>query len=410
MTQEKAANVVDLGATRAALAKDSTVGVFLADARRGRGLSLADISVATKIKIDQLHAIEENDAGRLPATPYAVGFVKVYAAYLGLDAEELAAQFKKEIGADRSDDEEVLAKSAIAADDSPAVPIGPLLGIAGILIFVVWVAFQVIGTSGPRDANSTASQVQGGVRLGTTPAPAPQPRVRTPSSLDTLATDPEIPPSTIIEEQSIPAVEAPVIESSVGADAANNVVEAVETESFVEDAPPVVETEIADEPMPVAQTEILRADELNTRQSQALGVLASSEETIGIPEISTIDTNSAALFEIPNPADAQQNIAEPNATPAPQREPIVVAARLTRSPSPLYPSRCARNASSRESVTVMFDVTATGRTVNARVIDTTNSCFDTAAMNAIDRWRFEPRTVGGAAQAETGRQATLRFE
>ncbi|MBT8473222.1 MAG: TonB family protein [Marinicaulis sp.] len=407
MTQEKAANVVDLGATRAALAKDSTVGIFLADARRGRGLTLSDISVATKIKIDQLHAIEESDADRLPATPYAVGFVKVYAGYLGLDSDALAAQFKKEIGANRPDDQEIAAKSTMATDDGPAIPIGPLLGIAGILIFVVWVAFQVIGTSGTRDADRTATETQGGVRLGTVSAPAPQPRVRTAAPADAAATDSESQPSAIVEEQATPEAGAPVSDEVIENSAAIDPAAAAEAPPPVEETPPVVETEIVDEPTPVAQPEILRTDDLNARQTEELAASASSEDAIAGQ---ATESNSAALFEIPNPGNSEQTSVVPVTAPDAQPELVVVAARLTRSPSPRYPSRCARNANSRESVTVMFDVTASGRTANARVIDSTNSCFDTEAVNAINRWRFQPRTIGGSARPETGRQATLRFE
>ena len=74
-------------------------GEFLAGARQAAGLSLRWSAPGTKVKIAHLEAIEQTRPDRLPATPYAVGFVKVYARFLDLNAEAVAAQFKEDIGA-----------------------------------------------------------------------------------------------------------------------------------------------------------------------------------------------------------------------------------------------------------------------------------------------------------------------
>jgi len=90
-------------------------------------------------------------------------------------------------------------------------------------------------------------------------------------------------------------------------------------------------------------------------------------------------------------------------------EPVIVEAMLLRSIAPQYPNRCARNAAELERVTVLFDVTVQGRPANLRVADTSNSCFDSAAISTLRRWRFDPKTVDGAARADLGKRATLNF-
>ena len=68
-------------------------------ARCAAGLDIASVSEEIKVKPQHLEAIEANAPSRLPPVPYAVGFVKVYAQFLGLDSEAVVSQFKKDIGA-----------------------------------------------------------------------------------------------------------------------------------------------------------------------------------------------------------------------------------------------------------------------------------------------------------------------
>jgi cytoskeleton protein RodZ len=79
-----------------------TVGQDLRAARMRRGDDLAAVSRALKIRKDHLEAIEEDRLEGLPGRTYAVGFVRSYADYLGLDAVQAVERFKGEI-AGRSD-------------------------------------------------------------------------------------------------------------------------------------------------------------------------------------------------------------------------------------------------------------------------------------------------------------------
>lgn len=81
---------------------------------------------------------------------------------------------------------------------------------------------------------------------------------------------------------------------------------------------------------------------------------------------------------------------------------------LVRIP-PQYPSQCQRTARAIETVVVEFDVTPEGAVINARVLDSTNSCFNRAAMRAVERWRYAPRVVDGNAQPRFGVRTAIDF-
>ena len=74
-----------------------TVGQDLRAARLRRGDDLASVSRALKIRKDHLEALEEDRLDALPGRTYAVGFVRAYADYLGLDAVQMVERFKDEI-------------------------------------------------------------------------------------------------------------------------------------------------------------------------------------------------------------------------------------------------------------------------------------------------------------------------
>src|SRR5580658_1379435 len=74
-----------------------TVGQDLRAARLRRGDDLATVSRTLKIRKDHLEALEEDRLEALPGRTYAVGFVRSYADYLGLDPVQCVERFKGEI-------------------------------------------------------------------------------------------------------------------------------------------------------------------------------------------------------------------------------------------------------------------------------------------------------------------------
>jgi cytoskeletal protein RodZ len=67
-------------------------------AREALGVSIDDAERITKIRRRYLEAIEAGDFMRLPDGPPSRGFIKNYASYLGLDAEQALTDFEAEVG------------------------------------------------------------------------------------------------------------------------------------------------------------------------------------------------------------------------------------------------------------------------------------------------------------------------
>lgn len=73
-----------------------TISEMLQDTRIEKGLTLESIVKATKIKKAYLIAIEHGRYNDLPSESYALGFVKNYASFLGIDKNKAAAMFRRE--------------------------------------------------------------------------------------------------------------------------------------------------------------------------------------------------------------------------------------------------------------------------------------------------------------------------
>jgi len=63
-------------------------GEYLKGVRQNRGLSLEDISMAIKISVSELKALEEEDSIRLPKGKNIPHLLKLYARFLGLNSSE----------------------------------------------------------------------------------------------------------------------------------------------------------------------------------------------------------------------------------------------------------------------------------------------------------------------------------
>ena len=74
-----------------------SVSQILQRAREDYGQDLRSVSDSLRIRYIYLLAIEEGRFNDLPGATYAVGFVRTYADYLGLDSEEIVRRFKAEV-------------------------------------------------------------------------------------------------------------------------------------------------------------------------------------------------------------------------------------------------------------------------------------------------------------------------
>ena len=75
---------------------DWTVSRILRVAREQAGYSIDDVARVLRIRAGQIHAIEDGRFDELPATVYAIGFVRSYSELLDLDGDEVVRRFKDE--------------------------------------------------------------------------------------------------------------------------------------------------------------------------------------------------------------------------------------------------------------------------------------------------------------------------
>ncbi len=92
------------------------IGQILREARNRRKVDLSAVEAATRIRVRFLRALENEEWDVLPEGVYTRGFIRTYAAYLGLDGERLAEDFRREVeGAGRGGPSVELAPVAASA-------------------------------------------------------------------------------------------------------------------------------------------------------------------------------------------------------------------------------------------------------------------------------------------------------
>ena len=116
---------------------DLSVGEILRRARVHYNLTLEQVEGAIRVRAIQLDAIEQMDIERLPGRVYAIGFVRTYAEYLGLDGNRMVHLFKTQsIGHQKKEE---LHFPVMARDGQlPGAPLvlGGLVG--AILLIFAW--------------------------------------------------------------------------------------------------------------------------------------------------------------------------------------------------------------------------------------------------------------------------------
>jgi cytoskeletal protein RodZ len=73
-------------------------GRWLVRERELRGLARDEVIRATKIAPGVVEALEAGDAARIPPRAYVVGYLRAYAAAVGLDADEVVLRFEETSG------------------------------------------------------------------------------------------------------------------------------------------------------------------------------------------------------------------------------------------------------------------------------------------------------------------------
>jgi len=183
------------------LSELASFGEELRREREIRGISLKEIADATKISKRFLDAIERNDHKLLPAPVFTRGFVREYARYLGLNAEEMVNRYNfGAVGDDRIEQSSHLDRlttpqtSPLPGKKQPLKGIPPAYARVDrnvyILLLVVVALSGVSYWALKYRRESRASEERLAVETRVAPAPAPGPPV-VPTQTASTGTQPE---------------------------------------------------------------------------------------------------------------------------------------------------------------------------------------------------------------------------
>lgn len=136
-------------------------------AREARGLTLSDVAEQIRIRSVYLAAIEEENWPAIGAPVYVRGFLRTYARFLGLDAEEAVGAFNQQAAG-------ALAEAAAEPESAPerqSEPrhLLPFIWIASV-VAVLLIAYVAFNAFSPRPVTDVALSVP-----MTTPSPFESP-------------------------------------------------------------------------------------------------------------------------------------------------------------------------------------------------------------------------------------------
>lgn len=144
----------------------TAIGAELVRAREELGLEIRDLEERTKIRARYLRALEAEAWEAIPSPAYAKGFLRTYANELGLDAEELVDEFRRQVESRLPDSERayplgdrVLEGRRRRGGSGPSNRLAPLVIVAVIvLVSFAGIAFRDL-ISGSEDSGPEQGRV-----------------------------------------------------------------------------------------------------------------------------------------------------------------------------------------------------------------------------------------------------------
>ncbi|MFM2128928.1 MAG: hypothetical protein RL477_474 [Pseudomonadota bacterium] len=242
---------------------EARVGEVLANMRAARGLEIADIAAHLRIRDIYLAAIESGDVSRLPGPTYAIGFVRSYANFLGLNGEQAVRLFKGE----REGEADKAALNFPEPVAESRIPRGALLFISMILVVAAYGGWYYVSSRDEKIAD-LVPQVPQAMKPATPEAPpgaAKAPAADQPAASGATTSDPAPTPATTTagepaaQTSAAPAAQssaAPAAQTSAAPAAQTSAVPAVTAEKKVEPVAPAPAVPPAAVPAaaPVAQS------------------------------------------------------------------------------------------------------------------------------------------------------------
>lgn len=172
------------------------IGETLREAREGRGLSLDDAAVETRIRATHLEALEREEFDRIGDDVYVRGFIRSYAKAVGVDPESLLEDHRTSRPA-RPVEQPPAPLTAQSLDRTPRAGLG-LVAAAAAVAVIVGLAVWGGGSADPVDmdddplAGTDTEQEPddgAGSDLTATPTPSPTPPSPTPPPPEATESD-----------------------------------------------------------------------------------------------------------------------------------------------------------------------------------------------------------------------------
>jgi cytoskeleton protein RodZ len=138
-----------------------SAGRKLAEARAQQGYSLEQMAERTKVRALYLEALEAMDAKLLPGRAYTIAYIRSYAKALGLNSEDLLAQYQAENALSREDPRPQIRGPESRPDRERPWLAAAVLGFVAAG-FVMWRALAPVGSDvSPVDASMDFAEPDG---------------------------------------------------------------------------------------------------------------------------------------------------------------------------------------------------------------------------------------------------------
>lgn len=192
------------------------VGTYLRDARLSYGRTTAEIGTALRIKPSHLDALEQGRTDGTAGLTYALGYLRSYAHYLGLDADAVVTAFKAELNREPEERPFIF---PVAVQEAK-FPTGRVLALSVVLAVVVYGGYYYFSRSDtltveavPPVPAELEEQSAAAPVVAPTPRPEPAPVVPDPRSAQAaqmpeppVPEAPQLPTSSLTVEPGAPAV------------------------------------------------------------------------------------------------------------------------------------------------------------------------------------------------------------
>ncbi len=234
-----------------------SVGAELRAHRNRKGHELEMAGRVLRIKTIHIQAIEDSNYAALPGKAYAIGFVRSYAEYLGLDPDDCIRRFKAEYSAAMDPkpvegDDVPRSKSASGlafpeARDDVRLPHGSMIILGAMLVLMIWGGWYITSKSEQAftDASTGDAELEQFEAATADIAAIPTPQVR-PAPQQTATVSAADPASTETETAGS-VVDGAAAENMDAAEVAST-----ETNSSDDEAVAALEGAAPDEANPIA--------------------------------------------------------------------------------------------------------------------------------------------------------------